>query len=213
MEAEIAAVRQQAAIQVAAAKKEAAAARAAAEAEAARNDAATAASAAERQATLSANLADLRAEYEVHMCSHAASPSQFTFFRVHLIHMLCHSNSGPSPSAKQSIYSVDLRHARLYHQPDLHCHRRISVEVLKSFSTTIVFASCYRAIGISSTTSACRPHHPLGSQERRVFGGRLRDWKTAPETWKRRKQSWSHRRRTIHDPLSGLQSSLRGLLM
>lgn len=65
MDAEIAAVRQQAASQIAAAKKEAAAAREAAAAEAARSGAAHVASAVERETTLSANLADLRAEYEV----------------------------------------------------------------------------------------------------------------------------------------------------
>ncbi len=65
MDAEMAAVRQQAASQVAAAKKEAAVAREAAAAEAARNGAAHVASAVERETALSANLADLRAEYEV----------------------------------------------------------------------------------------------------------------------------------------------------
>lgn len=65
MDAEIAAVRQQAASQIAAAKKEAAAAREAAAAEAARSGAAHVASAVERETALSANLADLRAEYEV----------------------------------------------------------------------------------------------------------------------------------------------------
>jgi hypothetical protein len=67
VDAEIAAVRQQAASQVAAAKKEAAAAREAAAAEAARKGAAHVASAVERESTLSANLADLRAEYEASM--------------------------------------------------------------------------------------------------------------------------------------------------
>lgn len=64
MDAEIAAIRQQAASQVAAAKKEVAAAREAAAAEAARNGAAHVASAVERESTISATLADLRAEYE-----------------------------------------------------------------------------------------------------------------------------------------------------
>ncbi|BDA46997.1 probable TATA element modulatory factor [Coccomyxa sp. Obi] len=72
MDAEIAAVRQQAASQIAAAKKEAAAAREAAAAEAARSGAAHVASAVERETALSANLADLRAEYE------AASLAWFT---------------------------------------------------------------------------------------------------------------------------------------
>ena len=74
MDAEIAAVRQQAASHIAAAKKEAAAAREAAAAEAARSGAAHVASAVERETALSANLADLRAEYEVSIISPLTAP-------------------------------------------------------------------------------------------------------------------------------------------